>query len=113
MTPRGTTAEGVAADDVTRELDRRIADAAEPRASRLRATRALWVERQRIATGGGTPAEARAAAGLSLGQAVRETGLERHRLAAIEAGALMTPAEGARLQETYDCAGFADPTGPR
>lgn len=98
-------------DDVTRELDRRLADATEPRATRLRQTRALWVDMQRVRTGGGTPAEARTAAGLSLGQAVTVTGVARHRLAAIEAGADMTPVERDTLQRAYDCEGFTGPTG--
>lgn len=64
-----------------------------------------------VIEGGGTYAEAREAAGLSVGQATQVTAIDRDRLRAIEAGdATPTDAELARLRETYDVAGFVGAT---
>lgn len=64
-----------------------------------------------VIEGGGTYAEAREAAGLSVGQAAQVTAIDRDRLRAIEAGdATPTDAELARLRETYDVAGFVGAT---
>jgi len=60
-----------------------------------------------IIGGEGTYAEAREAAGLSVGQAAGVTTIDRARLRAIESGdATPTDDELARLRETYDVAGF-------
>lgn len=67
----------------------------------------------RVADGGGSPAECREAAGLSLGQAAKVTGLARERIEAIEQGEFATAQEFALLTTAYDVPGWARPEPPR
>jgi hypothetical protein len=61
----------------------------------------------RVTGGGGSPVECREAAGLSLGQAAKVTGLARERIEAIEQGAEATAEEFAKLTTAYDVPGWA------
>lgn len=64
-----------------------------------------------IAAGRGTIREAREAAGLSLGQAVRLVPWDRAHMEAIEATGVMLPEERAALCSVYGVAGFVDEFG--
>lgn len=63
-----------------------------------------------IMEGGGTPGEAREAAGLTIGQAVRILGWSRPRLVAIEDGETMSSIERVKLMALYGVDGFAEVT---
>lgn len=60
-----------------------------------------------ITKGGGTPGQARVAAGLSLGQAAKLLGWSRERLVAVECCGTMSAEERGELAAVYDVAGFA------
>lgn len=64
---------------------------------------------QRVLDGNATFTEAREAAGLSLGQASKLSGLNLSRLTAIEAGAELTTQEWAILLTLYHVTDFATP----
>lgn len=63
----------------------------------------------RITDGGGAPKECREAAGLSLGQAVKVSGIVGERIEAIERGETATAQEFAQLCEVYGVPGWVRP----